>query len=244
MPKIPDLVKLDPTALENTAVQYDQQGYDTSDADYKKRFPDLVAGRDFAINNAAADLSGQQDPIYNKAFNQTGLGNINLGSNSFQQSVNTGQPVLAMEQRDRNYFQRLFANNPQRTFGLSPGDVTNIALANTGAQTQFNAQSVGSKINQLNAQTAQNAALAGVLGKVGGTVASAATGAIINSNTPTNTTSTNYFAPGTYATNYFGNTGQPYYGTGGFGDYSSPPTDFGSSYDYISNLGGGYASGG
>lgn len=232
MAKIPDLIKLSPTDLENTAVSFDTQGYNASDADYAKRFPELVAGRDSSIANANANLSGVQDPIYNSVFKQSGLGPLNLGNTSFQQSKNLGQPILAKEQRDRNYFETLFAANPSRTFGLSPGDEANIALANSGAQTQFNAATVGSKINELNAQTAQNAALASTIGGIAGKTVSAGIGGLTQPTTSTDP----FLTPNYYGgvTNYAGNYGFPQYGTGGTGDYSSPPTDFGSSYDYTS----------
>lgn len=151
----PAFVQLDPTSLQSLAITADKQGYDASDADYAKRFPDLVNARNNSIATAASDLSGNQDPIFNQAFQQSGLGNINLG-NQFQQAKNLGKPILSQEQRNRTYFQDLFKENPERSFGLSSSDVAHVALANSGNKTSYDNAVFGSRINQINANAAQS----------------------------------------------------------------------------------------
>ncbi len=63
-------------------------------------------------------------------------------------------------------------DNPQRAFGLSGGDVANLALANLGAQNTFNQSVYGTRIagqNQAILQNAQStAALYGLAGSLGG----------------------------------------------------------------------------
>lgn len=56
-------VPLDLSALEKLAVQYDKLGYDTSDADWLKRFPQLGQARDIAIGSAGQGIMGEEDPF-------------------------------------------------------------------------------------------------------------------------------------------------------------------------------------
>lgn len=147
-----------PIDIANTAKMAfiaDKAGYDISDADWKKRFPLLSAGRDYNVKDMAGNLSGVVSPTVTNTLDKAGL-SANLGNDQFKQARNLGQPVLSMEQRNRNYFQKLLGDNPQRTAGLSGQDVTRIAVANTGSQQNFNQGIFQSNIGKYNSQIGQN----------------------------------------------------------------------------------------
>jgi hypothetical protein len=170
-PKTPALAQVNVPNTEGEALAADVVGYGLSDQDYAKRFPQLVAGRNYNVNNAVSNLQGQTDPAVSSALQTAGFGTPNLGSNEFQQAKSLGQPILAKEQRDRTYFQNLLQDNPQRAFGLSGGDVVNLGLANLGAANSYNQSIYGTRVqgaNQAILQNAQNmSALYGALGSVG-----------------------------------------------------------------------------
>lgn len=169
----PKLLQTDIPSAQSQALAADQESYLLSDRDYANRFPQLTAGRNYNISNAASDLAGHQDPAITNALSQSGFGNVNLGNNSFQQSRSLGQPVLSMEQRSNSYFQNLLADNPQRAFGLGGGDVANIALANVGAANAYNTGTYGTRIQGYDQNILQNSqnnsALFSALGSLGQT---------------------------------------------------------------------------
>jgi hypothetical protein len=158
-PAPPKLKQVNIPQAESQATAADIHGYNLSDQDYAKRFPDLVSGRQYNVNNAVSNLQGQTDPHIASAIQGAGLGTPNLGSNEFQQARSLGQPILAKEKRDRNYFQSVLSDNPQRAFGLSGGDVASLAQANIGAQNQFNQNIYGTRIQGYNQNILQNAQL-------------------------------------------------------------------------------------
>jgi hypothetical protein len=163
---------LNPNKLEAEAVQADQLGYNLSDQDFAKRFPQLVAGRNASMASAESNLAGAPDPFVNNALKAAGLGDINLGTGEFTQARNLGQPIAAKEQRDRAYFQRILGDNPQRAFGLNSGDIARIAVANTNGVNmaglglaQGRAQQA---ISNLSTSAQSNAALISSLGQIAG----------------------------------------------------------------------------
>lgn len=170
--KAPPLVTTNVGNAQSVARNADIQAYNLSDADYAKRFPDLVAGRSYNVNNAVSNLEGQTDPHITQALQSAGLGSPDLGNTEFEQARSLGQPILKKEQRDRNYFQTLLSDNPQRAFGLSGGDVANIALSNVGAANSYNQGIYGTRLagyNQNLLQNAQNnSALISALGSLAG----------------------------------------------------------------------------
>ncbi len=170
-PKTPSPVQTNIPQVEQQAIAADQTSYGLSDADFANRFPQLAAGRNYNVADSAYNLAGNTDPQVSGAINKAGLGTPNWGNTEFSQARNAGQPILSKEKRDRNYFQTLLSDNPQRAFGLSGGDVVNLAMANLGAQNQFNQSVYGTRIvgqNQAIAQNAQNAAaLYGAIGSLG-----------------------------------------------------------------------------
>jgi len=216
------LPSLNPAKLEKLAVQGDTLGYNASDADFKKRFPYLAKGRDLAIESAKTNIMGQTDPFVASALKSAGLGSLNFGKNEFAQARNMGQPIAAKEQRDRNYFTRLLADNPARSFGLNSGDISKIALANTNG---INMQALGlaqgnaaQAISDAQASAANNAALMSAIGQLGATSIGAFTQSKLSP-----TFSPNYYAapvpagayPGTsfgygdpYSGNYYNASGQ------------------------------------
>lgn len=168
--KAPKLKQISIPAAQDLALSQDISSFAASDADWAKRFPELVKGRNFMIADANAQSKGGISSAATGALKTAGLGDLKFaGKNEFQTARNLGQPILAKEQRDRNFASNLLLQNPQRQFGLSGKDVTNIALANTGdtnaiasavAQTQANAYS--SSV----AQTAQD--FSGITSILGG----------------------------------------------------------------------------
>lgn len=198
-PKAPALIQTNIPQTAQQALAADVASYGRSDADYAQRFPQLVAGRDYNVNNATTNLNGQTDPSITNALATAGFGGVNMGGTVFQQSRAMGQPILAKEQRDRNYFETLLQDNPQRAFGLSGGDVANIALANVGASNSYNQGVYGTRIAAQNANILQNAqnsaALYGAIGALG-SAGIKAYGASQNYNSPTLTSS--YYQPNPY----------------------------------------------
>lgn len=165
-------VPVDPNQVENLALQFDQRGYGLSDADYAARFPQLAAGRNYEANNAALNISGQTDPLLTSTLKTSGLGNVNFGQGEYKQARNMGVGILDKEKRDRNYFSRTLANNPQRTFGLSGQDIAHIALANTNGQNIFNQGAYGAKVNAnisaINQDAQNQSAIIGGIGAITG----------------------------------------------------------------------------
>jgi hypothetical protein len=162
--------------LENLAVQFDTKGYNLSDADWAARFPQLEAGRSYGIQSAQTNLAGHPDPYVTSEMNRGGYGNVNFGSNEYQQARNLGMGITDKENRDRNYFATLLKDNPQRAFGLNSNDIANIALANTGAQNAQSQAKFQSNLNAYNASVQQGiqntSAIIGGVGKVGGAIIS------------------------------------------------------------------------
>jgi hypothetical protein len=158
--------------LERLTLGADKLGYDLSDEDFARRFPLLVKGRDYNINSAASNLAGERDPFLMQSLNDAGLGDVDFGTGEFKQARNLGMPILAKEARDRAYFQRLLADNPQRTFGLNSGDVARIALANTQGANMLGLGQAQGRINQAIANTASDAAsqaaMISALGQIAG----------------------------------------------------------------------------
>ncbi len=161
MPKAPKFTPINVSKTNDLALQFDERGYQLSDEDFAKRFPNLVAGREYSIDDALGNLQGQESAVVTDTLSKSGLGDVNFGNTSFEKAKNTGatgQEILSREKRDRNYFQNLLAANPQRQFGLTGQDVAHIALGNTNSANVFNQGTYGSRVNQYNAQVQQNAA--------------------------------------------------------------------------------------
>ena len=155
-PKSPKFIPVDAAKTQAMAEAADRKSYALSDADYAKRQPDLVAGREADIAQALGNLHGN-DTAVKSAENQANLGDVNLGDNEFERAKLTGHDVLDMEKRDRGYFQNLLGMNPQRQIGLSGQDATKIAVANSGSQNALNQGLFATRVNNYNYQQTQNA---------------------------------------------------------------------------------------
>ena len=161
-------VPVDIGKTQEQAFAADVSGYEISDADFKKRFPRLVEGRDYSVADANAQREGATAAQVTSTLDRAGL-SADMGGTSYQQAKKLGMPILSKEGRDRNYFQRALAMNPQRTAGLSGQDVARIAITNTNSQNNFNQGLFGSRMNQYASQTAQaaqntSAAITGLTG--------------------------------------------------------------------------------
>lgn len=189
----------------------DVAGYQASDSEWLTRYQNshlLKAGRDYNVSDASSNLSGATSPVVTNAMDKAGLAG-DLGSNEFQKAQALGKPILSIEQRDRNFFRQLLAENPQRSAGLTGGDVTKLAAQNTGAQGAYNSNIFGNKINQYNAQIAQgiqnqNAAVGGLASLAG----------LFSQNNRPNQSS--YLEPGYYGHSLGGAYGGLGYGGGSF----------------------------
>jgi hypothetical protein len=217
------LKPLNVNALEQLGIQADQLGYNLSDQDYLKRFPQLAQARDYNINSAGLNLSGQQDPFINDALQRAGLGDINLGTGEHTIERNMGVKIGSKETRDRTYFQRLLADNPVRAFGLNTQDIEKIALANTNG---INMNALGlaqtaadRAVANASASGADQQALLSAIGSIGSAGVKAAS---------------NYFSP-TLQSSYYAPPPPPGYNTGvGFSDpYSG--NFYNPNGDYIGN---------
>lgn len=149
----PKFTPVDIPSTQQLALQTDIQGYNLADADLAKRFPGLVSENNAQINQAYKQLTGPLDPTVQNSFatqsienslNTTGGGNsmasIGPSGSASQNQVAAGisNDVLQKQDSDRSYLDSLIAGNPQRSAGLSGGDVTNLAINNTQLQNDYN----------------------------------------------------------------------------------------------------------
>jgi hypothetical protein len=155
-PKAPAFKPIDAKVVGDAAKAQDIQGYQMSDADYAKRFPQLVKGRQANIDSAIQNVSGGADKQTASALGSAGLSR-NLGSTEFQKGRSLGQPILQLEQRDQGYFSRMLGENPQRTAGLSGKNIGEIAASNATGQNAYAQGIYGSNVNMYNQQIAQAA---------------------------------------------------------------------------------------
>lgn len=153
----PKFVPVDIPKTASLATDYDVAAYNASDADFAARHPELVTGRDSTIADAAKQLGGNLGDKEMSALVASGLGSeggkISTG-NQFKTSRSSGQTILAKEQRDRNYFERILTQNPMRST-FSGADAVRIALGNTGNQNALNSSLFQSRVDQYNTQQQQ-----------------------------------------------------------------------------------------
>lgn len=152
-PSPPKFTPINTQDVAQQALGADIQGYQMSDADYAKRFPQLVSGRDLNISDALNNLKGGTSPIVSNALSASGLSR-DLGSTETKKARNLGMPISDLQSRDRNYFYNMFT--PERTAGLTGQDIAHIAIANTNNANSYNQGTFGSRINAYNAGVGQN----------------------------------------------------------------------------------------
>lgn len=188
------LTPLNINKLEQIAIQADELGYNLSDEDFARRFPDLVKARDYNIESSRLNIAGERDPFIYNALSEAGLGDIDFGTGVHNIERNMGVKIGSKESRDRTYFQRLLADNPQRAFGLNSKDVARVALANTqGINMNAMGQSEGrlqQALSNASSDAASQAALVGAIGSIGAAGIKAYGGSHVSP-----TLSPNYYAP-------------------------------------------------
>lgn len=197
----PEFIPLNVDELARTARESDIQRYGLSDADFARRYPQLVSGRQASINSAVTNLQGQHwDPILANALQRTGVHDVN---------VLDKRGIANKRDRDRTYFSRLLGANPQRAIGLSGEEVARGMVANTNNQNAYNMALWGGDVARTISQTQQgaqnNAALLSGIGDLAGTLG--------KSYTPPSTyldPASYYTPPGGYSAQYGGNVNAPY----------------------------------
>jgi hypothetical protein len=193
-PPIP-LYPVDLLKTEEAGIKADQFGYNYSDQDFLKRFPGLVAAREADMKKAYDELTGPLDPEVSANFTEQGLaqtfgafgagqeapmltGEGTIGRNTTAASV--ANQTQGYQDAARQYMEQLQAENPQRAFGLTGGDLLNLSILNQsnlvnavnqekGLQQQLNAA------NQASSQSSKNALIG-----VGTSIISAAIPAVIS----------------------------------------------------------------
>jgi hypothetical protein len=154
------------------ALNADKAAYAATDALLDPR---LAAGRDFNINDVAGNLQGKESAFVTDPLKAAGLNTSFADTGSLTgEAKSLGKPILALEQRGRNYFQTQLAENPYRTFGIAD-KLTELKLANTAGLKNYDATVYGSRIGNYNSQIQQSitnnaaglTALAGTIGTVG-----------------------------------------------------------------------------
>lgn len=159
-PSAPRLQTVSIPQSENLLLSQDVSQYALSDADWAARFPGFSAGRSDIIGQLGGELGGGIPSQATGALNTAGLGaeaSRMQGANEFQTARNEGQPILAKEQRDRNYASTLLAMNPQRSFGLNAQDVLDIVTSNTGNVNAYKQAIFGSQSNAAISSSLQSA---------------------------------------------------------------------------------------
>lgn len=225
----PQFIEIDPNALQKTAIDYNTQFYNQSDKYYRDTTGNLLPARDFNIENAYQNLTGVQDPAINSAITSAGLPGVNLGNN-YQEAKNLGAKgtgILSLRDRNRNYFAKLFAANPKRSFGLNQQDYLNTVIANSGGHAAFDQAIANAAAQQANINAQNNANTISAIGSTIGGVANTASryGPAI-SNTASYYAPSNYLNPGNYYT-----PSTPYYNPG------FAPSSYGGTYEgTINNL--------
>jgi hypothetical protein len=161
VPVAPKWIDINPDSIQTASVAADKAEYARDDALFRERYPELAAARDKVVKTAADDATGNRKSITSalegagltseaKRFQKSG------GKQSVEQeSRDLGLPIASLGQRDRNYFARLFGENPMRPFGLNGDDVTNIAVSNA-QQSAINQDALfHSRLNLYNSAQAQ-----------------------------------------------------------------------------------------
>lgn len=157
---------IDVTGTQNLALNTDIEGYNLADADLASRFPGLVSGNKTSVQDAYKQLTGPLDPTVQNSFANSALesslaatgggnglatpgGAGSASRNAIAASI--GNSVQSKQDVDRANLDSVLAANPQRSFGLSGSDVTNLSIANTQNQNEYNQSLYQSQVAQKNA---------------------------------------------------------------------------------------------
>lgn len=176
--KPPKLKQVDVAQAADTFTKYQQENYRLRDTDFASRFPELVNLRNSLIGESTAQLSGALPSQSKSALTTAGLGgeaSAMEGKNEFETSRNSGNNILAKEQRDRNYFENILNNGAagdvgKRDLSLGIDDILKIVTANSGNQNAFNQAIYGTQLNDYTSRLGQQAqnygAVANTIGSV------------------------------------------------------------------------------
>jgi len=193
-PQPPKISPVDILGTYQAGLAADQYGYDLSDADFAKRFPGLVAAREVDMKKAYEEMTGPLAPEVQNSFVSSGLakslsafgggseapnvtGAGSIGKNTVGASV--ANDTQSYQDAARDYFESLQAQNQPRAFGLSGGDLLNLAILNQGnvANAEQQARGFASSVGAANAQ-AEQAKSASTVG-AGAAIGSAVLGSVI-----------------------------------------------------------------
>jgi hypothetical protein len=202
-PSMPDYQKADIPGLNQQAIGYDANAYQLSDADFRRRNPQIVQATKNFNNAALADSQGQITPQINNELVNAGIssslnafGDGSIAPNSAAEANvarNLGVGVLDFQDRMRNRTandlmtsQQLYGGQP-RTFGFGGEGALQLSLANLAGQNNWNQANYASQVQagQYNSQidaTNQNARVQksnGTTGAMGSAVGAAAAAAAI-----------------------------------------------------------------
>lgn len=193
-PTPPEIFPVDALATEQAGINADTYGYNQSDTDFAARFPGLVAGRTGDINQAYKELTGPIAPEVSNQFVESGLAKAFGAFGGGSESANVTSPgsigrktVAASVANDtqgyqdsaRSYFEQLLGQNPPRAFGLSGGDMLNMAILNEGNLSNANTQARQLQDQFNAAQSASSQSGTNALIGVGGSLLASAAPALI-----------------------------------------------------------------
>lgn len=161
-------VKLDQAT--DLAQKYDSLGYSLTDQAFLSQYPGLVAIRDSQINDAARQVVGPLDPTVQGQFARNamsttldafggGTGSIGEAGSAARGSIaaSIANQTQTKQDADRLNLENLMGLYPQRQFGLTGGDLTNIMIGNITGQNQANYQQYAAQVQNANASSAASA---------------------------------------------------------------------------------------
>lgn len=222
--KKPTFIQLDPNELSKGVLEHNVATYDAADKDAYSRLGNLYPTRDIDVARTGASMAGVEDPMYQSAFAQSGIGPINLGKTASQRSLALRQPVMAGGQRLRDHWEQLWNKEGAERQGPMNGDAAlKVAVSNSGNKNAFNdvIQSISQSGAQAEAQ--QQAALFGALAKGASPVVNAGVNQVTSGigNTFDYYSPSNYLNPSTYN----------YTPPGGSYDPGFAPSSYGGAFE-------------
>jgi hypothetical protein len=172
-PKPAPFFPIDIAKTGQDAINADQAGFATSDADFQKRFPGLALGRTSEVDDAYKQLTGPLDPNVQSSFVNQGLSsaltafgggspyaNVTGAGTAGKKAVSSSvaNDVSQKQDYDRSAFNNLITTNLPRAFGLSGSDAANLSIANTGNLNATNQANYAGSVATSNARNATDAA--------------------------------------------------------------------------------------
>lgn len=163
---MPNFKPLDVKKVQKDALAYDQQAYNYSDADFKRRHGLTLEAEKLFENQTLEDQKGENAlaPALQNEFMRSGLtgalksvgtapGSLAPGS-AGEASVarNLGLKIMDFQDRNRENRQKslTLAENlfPRRDFGISGGDAAQVMAANSISQNNWNQANYADNLNK------------------------------------------------------------------------------------------------